>query len=109
MGRGSRTPPPPRREDLQEVIERGEKMEPPVEEEEMWGGFRDVDSPRGATVEVNCVGGGLPPLEENADLPDFTPEHAHLLLQEFYGDFPHHNDGSHLDGVVADDAIWQRR
>ena len=32
----------------------------------------------------------------------------HLLLREVYGDFPHHNDGSHLDGGVADDAIWKR-
>ena len=45
------------------------------------------------------------PLEENADLPDFAPERAHLLLQEVYGDFPHHNDRSHLDGGVADNAI----
>ena len=51
----------------------------------------------------------MPPLEENAELPDFTPERAHLLLRVVYGDFPHHNDGSHLDGGVADDAIWKRR
>ena len=50
----------------------------------------------------------MPPPEENADLPDFTPDHAHLLLQEVSADFPHHNDGSHLDGVVADKFIWQR-
>ena len=54
------------------------------------------------------MGWGVPPPEENADLPDFTLEHAHLLLQEVYGDYPHHNDGLHLDGGVADDAIWQR-
>ena len=33
----------------------------------------------------------------------------HLLLQGVYGDFLHHNDGLHLDGVIADDAAWQRR
>ena len=54
-------------------------------------------------------GGCVPPPEENADLPDFTLDRAHLLLQEVYRDFPHHNDGLHLDGGVADDAIWQRR
>ena len=32
-----------------------------------------------------------------------------MLLQGVYGDFPHHNDGSHLDGGIADDALWQRR
>ena len=51
----------------------------------------------------------MPPLEENADLPDFTPEHVHLFLQGVYGDFLHHNNGSHLDEGVADDAIWQCR
>ena len=42
-------------------------------------------------------GGDMPPPEENADLPGFTPECAHLFLHGFYGDFLHHNDGSHLD------------
>ena len=49
----------------------------------------------------------MTPPEENADLPDFTPESAHLFLQGVYGDYPHHNDGSHMDGGVVDDAIWQ--
>ena len=71
-------------------------------------GDRDGDTPRGAPVEVIRVGGGMPPPEENANLPDFKPEHAHQLLSEVYGDFTHHNNGLHLDGGVADDAIWQR-
>ena len=50
----------------------------------------------------------MPPLEENAELPDFTPELAHLMLQGVYGDFLHHNDGSHLDGGVVDNVICQR-
>ena len=45
-----------------------------------------------------------PPPEKNADLLGFTPERAHLLLQGVYGDFPHHNDGLHLDGGIPDDA-----
>ena len=52
------------------------------------------------------MGRGATPPEDNADLPGFTPEHAHLLLQGVYGDFPHHNDGLHLDGGIADDAAW---
>ena len=72
-------------------------------------GGSDGETPRGAPVEVIRVGGGVPLLEENAGLPVFTPECAHILLQGVYGDFPHHNDGSHLDGGVADDAIWKRR
>ena len=49
------------------------------------------------------------PREENADLPGFIPERAHLLLQRVYRDFPDHNDGSHLDGGIADDAAWKSR
>ena len=44
---------------------------------------------------------------ENADLPGFHPECAHLLLQAVYLYFPHHNDGSHLDGGIADNDVWQ--
>ena len=29
------------------------------------------------------------------------------MLLGVYGDFLHHNDGSHLDGGIADDAAWQ--
>ena len=54
------------------------------------------------------MGGALPPPEENADLSELTPKIAHLLLQEVYGDFPHHKDGLHLDGGIVDDALWQR-
>ena len=54
-------------------------------------------------------GGDVPPPEDNADLRDFTPDRAHLLLQEVYGDFPHQNDGLNLDEGVADDAIWNPR
>ena len=51
------------------------------------------------------VEGYVPSPEENTDLTDFTPEREHLLLQEVYGDFPHHNDRLHLDKGVADDTI----
>ena len=50
----------------------------------------------------------MPPPEENKDLPDFTLGHVYLFLQGVYGYFLHHNDGSHLDGGVTYDAIWQR-
>ena len=49
-----------------------------------------------------------PPSEVNADHPDFNPECARLSSREVYGDFPHHNDGSHLDVGVADNSIWKR-
>ena len=39
--------------------------------------------PKGLTARVDPHGGrGRPPPEENTDLPDFTPEFAHMLLQE---------------------------
>ena len=51
------------------------------------------------------MGGDVPPSEEHVNLLDFTPERANLLLQGVYGDYLHHNNGSHLDGGVADKAI----
>ena len=45
------------------------------------------------------------PQEEGTDLPEFVPTRIHLLLEEEYGDFPHHNDGSHLDAGVLDGAF----
>ena len=62
----------------------------------------------GPCLSSHAWGGVPPPPEENADLPVFAPESAHLLLQGVYGDFPHHNDGSHLDMRIADDAAWQQ-
>ena len=64
--------------------------------------------PRGAQVEVTRVGGNVPPLEENEYLPGFSPERVHLLFQEVYGDFPHHNNRAHLDRGIMDDTVWQR-
>ena len=54
------------------------------------------------------MGGDATSPEENADLPGFTPERAHLLLQGVYGDFLHHNDRLHLDRGKSDGAAWQR-
>ena len=84
------------------------------------GEEEDGEIPTGPPVEVSCVGGDATPPEENSDLLGFHPERAHLLLQGVYGDFPHHNDGTHLDGGarwfssnlaggISDDAAWQRR
>ena len=73
------------------------------------GEEEDRDTPRGALVEVTCVGGDATPPEENTDLLGFHPERAHLLLQGVYGDFMYHLNGSHLDGGIVDDAAKQRR
>ena len=65
------------------------------------------ETPRGAPVEVTLVGGYVPSPDDNSDFPGFYPEHAHLLLQEIYGDLPNHNGGARLDRVIMDDAVWQ--
>ena len=41
-------------------------------------------------------------------MPEFAPELAHLLLQGVYGDFLHHEYRSNLDGLVLDNAVWER-
>jgi hypothetical protein len=47
--------------------------------------------------------------DPGADLPGFVPAPVDHLLEAAYGDWPHHNDGRHLDGGVNGDAAWQRR
>ena len=62
--------------------------------------------PQGDTGRYSPRGGGhASPPEENADLPEFILGRVHLLLQEVYGGFLHHNDESHLDGGFTDNAI----
>ena len=63
--------------------------------------------PNGETGRNSLRGGGRVPHRGNANLPYFAPKRAHLLLQVVYGDFPYHNDGAHMDGVVTYDAIWR--
>ena len=50
-----------------------------------------------------------PYTEEVADLQDFKPKRAHLLLRDIYGDFPHHNNGMHRVGGIPDATTWQSR
>jgi hypothetical protein len=47
--------------------------------------------------------------DPGADLPGFEPAPVDQLLDDVYGDWPHHNDGRHLNGGVLEDAAWQRR
>ena len=69
-----------------------------------------TERPQGGPQSRSHAWGGMPPPpEENSDLLIFHPERVHLLLQGVYGYFLHHNDGSHLDGGLADTAAWQRR
>ena len=89
-------------------IERAETEAEEEGEGEEMEGDRDKETPRRTLLEVTRVGGGVPPPEENTDLPGFTPERAHLLLQGVYGNFPHHNNGSHMDRGITGGALWQR-
>ena len=56
-------------------------MEAEVEAEKEEEEDRDGDTPRGAMVDVICVGGDMPPLGENTDLLEFTLDRVHLLLR----------------------------
>jgi hypothetical protein len=47
--------------------------------------------------------------EPGADESGFAPGPANKLLDTVYGDWPHANDGRHLDGGVEGDVNWQRR
>ena len=46
-------------------------------------------------------------MEEGADLQGFTPARANLSMREVYGEFPHHNNGTHLAGGFLDHTTWQ--
>ena len=65
---------------------------------------------RGVPAEnVRVWGMMCPPLEENRSLPEFTPEHVHLLLRGVYRDFLHHNVRLHVDGGVLENSVRQSR
>ena len=63
---------------------------------------------RRVNLEFVRAGGDMPPQEEGVDLPEISPTRAYLLLQGVHGDFPHHHDGSHLDGGFPYNNIIQR-
>ena len=45
--------------------------------------------------------------ETGADLAHYTKTEADRRLRKIYGDHPHQNPGTHLDGGVANDKQWQ--
>ena len=47
------------------------------------------------------------PQKYGTNLPDFEPSRVHLLFQGVYGYHLHHNNGLHLDGVVAYNTVWK--
>ena len=105
---------PPRRrqnkqKDCQELSESRSETETEEDEGNDEEGDRNGEIPRGEPVDVVRLRGDVHPSEENVDLPDFTSERAHLVLQGVYGDLPHHNNGLHLVGGGADNTIWKRR
>ena len=40
-------------------------------------------------------------------MPRYVPTTEDLGLREVYGDLVHRNPGTHLDGGVAEDGLWQ--
>ena len=54
--------------------------------------------------------GEMPPPQRETQTYWDSPQNVRTcFLQGVYGDFPHHNDGSHLDGGIADETAWQHR
>ena len=49
------------------------------------------------------------PSQLTGDTPGHVPTEVDLKLKEVYGDYLHQNDGTHLDGGIQDDAVWQER
>ena len=41
------------------------------------------------------------------DLPGAILSDADRLMDKVYGDHVHQNDGTHLDGGITDDTVWQ--
>ena len=41
------------------------------------------------------------------DVPRYAPTTEDLRLREVYGDWVHGNPGTHLDGGVTEDGLWQ--
>ena len=88
-----------RPEECHEAREGGEEMEAEEEEERhKEEGDRDGDTPLGPPVKFIYVGGGMLPPRGKRRPSRIRPISAHLLLQRIYGDFLHHNNGSHLEG-----------
>ena len=56
-----------------------------------------------AATKTTDDGGG-----ENGDVPWYAPTLEDLRLQDVYGDWVHGNTGTHLDGGIPDDGLWQR-
>ena len=72
------------RREVHPAEDRGEETDQDTEGAEVGGG-RDIETPRVPLVEVTRIGGDATALEGDADLPRFTPERAHLLLQRVSG------------------------
>ena len=41
------------------------------------------------------------------DDPGYTPTPEDLHLREAYGDWVHTNPGTHLEGGIREDSVWQ--
>ena len=48
-------------------------------------------------------------IEEGANLPGYTLTGCDHKLRTVYGYHIHRNDGTHLTGDIADDALWKTR
>jgi hypothetical protein len=71
----------------------------------------DRDTTREANSEEEQLAGeeeGETEEEESpiGDMPGATIDTVDQMMDNIFGDHVHHNDGSHLDGDIADNASW---
>lgn len=58
---------------------------------------------------MDIEGGHIPIPQGDTPVEDLPPEGVIEKLTRVYGDCVHQNDGTHLDGGIRDDAVWQER
>jgi hypothetical protein len=61
-----------------------------------------------AGSEEHLTGESLRPKTIRADLPGIVLTYTDKEMDKVFRDHIHHNDGTHLDRGVGDDAIWQK-
>ena len=72
---------------------------------------QDADAAAAAAAAEDDTKDPTPPasVEECGDLPEYELTPTDRWLDDLYGDHTHQNDGTHLDGGIADDKDWQAR
>ena len=68
-----------------------------------------VEGGEDEATEVDIEGGHIPISQGDIPVEAQPPEGVVEKLTRVYGDCVHQNDGTHLDGGIRDDMVWQER